>query len=279
MDVKVNSGKQAIKYARKLLRRKYRKQEKRLVVEGLRFLEEVLKNRLQPDFILCTDKVVQQERGKMLLDQATSLKIPIFRISEAELQELADTKTPQGILAVVPQPEWRKEELLERDEGLFLALDRIQDPGNLGTLIRTGDAVGVTAVYLSRGTVDVFNPKVLRATMGSVFRVPVIADVDLCGLLGKMKNLGFFVVAGDPRGKKIYYEANLRKPLLVVIIGNEAHGIDPQLLALADEVVQIPLRQGVESLNAAVATGILLYEAHRQRRSSPYVNQEGTDNW
>jgi len=266
--VRLTSAKQAVKYTRKLLLRKYRKQEKRLVVEGVRLLEEVFKSGFCPDFVLWTDKVMQQERGKALLEQAASLKIPLFRISERELKELAATKTPQGVLAVVPQPEWRTEKFLETAEGLFLALDRIQDPGNLGTLIRTSDAVGVNAVFLSWGTVDLFNSKVLRSTMGSVFRVPVIADVELFDLLEKMRNLGFFVVAADPGGKKVYYEADLKSPRLVVVIGNEAHGIDSSLLALADEVVQIPLRKGVESLNAAVAAGILLYEAYRQRRSA-----------
>ncbi len=272
--MRLTSAKQAVKYARKLLLRKYRKQEKRLVVEGVRLLEEVFKSGFRPDFVLWTDKVVQQERGKALLEQAASLKIPLFRISERELKELAATKTPQGVLAVVPQPEWRTEKFLETAEGLFLALDRIQDPGNLGTLIRTSDAVGVNAVFLSRGTVDLFNSKVLRSTMGSVFRVPVIADVELFDLLEKMRNLGFFVVAADPGGKKIYYEADLKSPRLVVVIGNEAHGIDSSLLALADEVVQIPLRKGVESLNAAVAAGILLYEAYRQRRSAGFCVKE-----
>ncbi|MDH7578403.1 MAG: RNA methyltransferase [Bacillota bacterium] len=260
----IKSGRQALQFARNLKKRRAREAKQRFLMEGMNFVEDALRKRMNLDFILYTEKILQRERGKRILQQASLHGVSLFLVNEREFKAIAETESPQGILAVGVKPDWQEENLLRRPEGLYLALDGIQDPGNLGTILRTGDGVGVSAVYLGRGTVDLYNPKVLRATMGSIFRVPVFSQVDLAERLAKMRSRRVFVVASDPRDGITYFQANLKHPRLALVIGNEARGVRPELQALADEIVTIPLRPGVESLNAAVATALILYEIYRQ---------------
>ena len=191
--------------------------------------------------------------------------MPAFLVGERLYEELSATETPQGVLAVVQRPVWRQSELLRRPTGLFLALDGLQDPGNLGAILRTGDGAGVDGAWLGQGTVDLYNPKVLRATMGSVFRLPAFTGVDLPLLLPELKAGGMRVVAAVPHAGQSYFQADLKHPRLLLLIGNEAHGISRSLVDLADQAVSIPLRPEVESLNAAVAAALLIYEVRRQR--------------
>lgn len=257
--------KQVLQFARNLKKRSAREAGRRFLIEGPNFVAEALKAGVCLDFILYTEKILRREKGRNVLQQARLRRIPSFLIGEREFQRLSETETPQGILAVGAKPVWREEELLAQPEGIFLALDGIQDPGNLGTIIRTGDGVGVSAVYLGRGTVDLYNPKVLRATMGSIFRVPAFSNVDLSELLEKMRRLNVFIVASVPHAGVAYFRANLRHPRLALVVGNEARGISAELKTLADEIVSIPTRPEVDSLNAAVAASLVLYEIYRQK--------------
>jgi TrmH family RNA methyltransferase len=264
----VKTARQAVQLARRLGRRKARDAERRFVIEGITFVEEALRSESALDCLVYTAKMLQHRKGWALLDRVRERGVPAFLVDERLYEDLTATETPQGVLAVAPQPAWRQSDLLQRSSSLLLALDGLQDPGNLGTILRTGDGAGVDGVWLGQGTVDLYNPKVLRATMGSVFRLPAFAGVDLTLLLPELKAEGMQVVAAVPHAGQSYFQANLKHPRLVLLIGNEAHGISRSLADLADQAVSIPLRPEVESLNAAVAAALLIYEVRRQRLES-----------
>jgi len=261
----VQTARQAVQLVRKLGRRKTRDAERRFLIEGITFVEEALRSECALDCLIYTAKMLQRHKGQALLERVREQGVPVFLVDERLYQDLSDTETPQGVLAVAPQPVWRQTDLLQRPGSLLLALDGLQDPGNLGSILRTGDGAGVDGVWLGQGTVDLYNSKVLRATMGSVFRLPAFDGVDLPLLLPELKAGGMRIVAAVPCSGQSYFQADLRHRRLLLLIGNEAHGISRSLLDLADQTVSIPLRPEVESLNAAVAAALLIYEVQRQR--------------
>lgn len=250
---------------RRLGRRKAREADSLFVVEGITFVDEALQSGQAFECLVHTGRLQRHRKGQALLDRARERRVPAFLVEERLYEILSDTETPQGVLAVVQKPAWRQAELLQRPDSLFLALDGLQDPGNLGTILRTGDGAGVDGVWLGQGTVDPYNPKALRATMGSILRLPVFTGIDLGVLLLELKRRGVQVAAAVPHDGLNYFQANLKHPRLLLLIGGEARGIGTELLALADQRLSIPLRPEVESLNAAVAASLLIYEVRRQR--------------
>ncbi len=188
-------------------------------------------------------------------------------VSEDILAKMSDTRAPQGILFVVRQPRYTLEQLLDAPSPLLVVLENIQDPGNLGTIIRTGEGAGVTGVIMSRQTVDLFNPKTIRATMGSVFRVPFLYTDSLKEVIGQLRGRGIHVYAAHLEGKR-YYESFSFREGTAFLIGNEGNGLCRETAELAEEYLKIPMEGRVESLNAAVAASLLMYEAHRQRAAN-----------
>lgn len=180
--------------------------------------------------------------------------------------KMCDTKTPQGIFCVVSMPEYHLDEMLETDEGLFLILEDIQDPGNLGTIVRSGEGAGLSGIIMSSHTVDIFNPKTIRATMGSIYRVPFIYTDDLADAVRTVKNAGIKTYAAHLAGKTAYDKENYRGAS-AFLIGNEGNGLSRETADLADLYVRIPMLGEVESLNAGVAAALFMYEAARQRRN------------
>lgn len=266
--MKIATARQAVLLARRLGRRKHREAERRFVIEGVTFVAEALQSKSEVHCLVYTEKLLRRQRGRALLDRSRERGVPAFLVDDHLYDSLTGAETPQGVLAVAAQPIWRQEEVLSRPDGLYLALDGLQDPGNLGAILRTGDAAGVDAAWLGRGTVDPYNPKALRATAGSIFRLPSFPGSDLDLLLPELKAGGVRIVAAAPHAGQSYFQAELKHPRLLLLIGNEAHGISRRLLALADQVVSIPLRPEVESLNAAVAAALLIYEVRRQQAES-----------
>ena len=163
-------------------------------------------------------------------------------------------------------PAYRREDLMGQTP-LLLLLENIQDPGNLGTMIRTAEAAGVTGVMMSRDTVDLFNPKTVRATMSAIFRMPFLYTDDLVGEIGRLRKEGIAVYAAHLRASRPYDEADCRKPC-AFLIGNEGNGLTDDAADAADGRVHIPMLGSIESLNAAMAAGILMFEAARQRRKN-----------
>ena len=252
-----------IKLARQLLSdRKAREETKSFAVEGVRLAEEALQNQWQPQFALWSNQL--NERGKQVLNQLIQLQIPVEEIPAPMMNKISETETPQGLLMVLTQ----KTQALADNLNFFLALDGVRDPGNLGTILRTSSAFGVQGVILMPGCADPFSSKVLRAAMGAHFHLPVFnMIVEELESLCKVKTIpALKIFLADMGGAQPCWSVNLRQPL-VLVIGGEAAGASAQLYTIADGKVLIPMPSGSESLNAAVAASILLYEIMRQRQA------------
>lgn len=188
-------------------------------------------------------------------------------VSDPLFAKISDTCTPQGILCVVEQLHYNMKELLQKEKPLLLILENIQDPGNLGTMLRTGEGAGVDGVIMSRDTVDIYNPKVIRSTMGSIYRVPFFNAEDLESVVWQVKQAGVQIYAAHLKGRQMHTEPDYTKGT-AFLIGNEGNGLREATADLADTYIRIPMEGRVESLNAAIAAAVLMYETRRQRRIS-----------
>lgn len=189
-------------------------------------------------------------------------------VSDKVFAAMSDTKSPQGILCVVETSCYALEDLLGRADGqqpLVMVLEDLQDPGNLGTIVRTAEGAGVTGILMSRGTADLYNPKVTRSTMGSIYRMPFVYTDDLHADIRWLKDRGLKLWAAHLKGRHSY-EGECYEGPSGFLIGNESRGLTKETADLADGYIRIPMAGQVESLNAAIASGILMYEAARQRR-------------
>ncbi|MHB8984823.1 MAG: TrmH family RNA methyltransferase [Eubacteriales bacterium] len=256
---------QRLKLLRRLENRKHREKEGLFLAEGIRFVEEALSSGWPVEFLACTEKTAVSPRGELLLQSARSGNIPVLEVDEKLFAGLSDTITPQGVLAVVRQKRQDCTDLIFSGRvPLLLIVDGVQDPGNLGTIVRTADAAGAGGVLLLKGTVDLYNPKVLRSTMGSIFHVPIVQNLETNQALDVLAAAGAKLFAGLPRAARSLYEVDLRGPA-AFLLGSEARG-PGNLAGLNVESISIPLPGRAESLNVAVAAGVLLFEALRQRR-------------
>ena len=241
-------------------RRRVRQRERLFVFEGTRLVEEAVRAGIHPAYLFYTEPAERDERCGRLLESLREASVPCYGVNEPVMAACSDTETPQGILAVVPIPD------LPRPERptFTLILDRVRDPGNLGTILRTALAAGVEQVLLTPGTVDATNPKVVRAAMGAHLRLPVAAL--------RWKAIAEAVTGCDvwlaaPGGETRYTAADWTRPV-ALIVGGEASGAGEQARALARGQVTIPMAAGVESLNTAVAAAVILFEAMQQRMAS-----------
>lgn len=239
-------------------RRRMRQREDRLAIEGVRLCEEAARAGVVPHFVLHTPSVAEGERPATLLSAWEEAGVLSYEVSEEVMAACSDVETPQGLLAVVPVPHLAR----PTHPTLTLVLDQLRGPGNLGTILRTALAAGVEQVLLAPGTVDPTNPKVVRAAAGAHFRLP-LAALSWPSIAEQMA--GCRVYLATAQGGRSHSEVDWREPV-ALIVGGEAHGASRNAQALAAEAVSIPMAAGVESLNAAVATAVLLFEAARQRR-------------
>ena len=267
-----------------LSKAKERRKQKAFVAEGIKMFLEAPVSRISQVYIseqlaeeLETAASFAVKPAASLEKERNALSEKLFSLEQsgqarAEVvktdifNKMCDTKTPQGILCVVRMPEYHLEEMLKADRGLYLILEDIQDPGNLGTMIRTGEGAGLSAVIMSSHTVDVFNPKTIRATMGSIYRMPFIYVEDLADAIEAVKAAGIKTYAAHLEGSVAYDKENYCKAA-AFLIGNEGNGLSRETADLADQYVRIPMLGKVESLNAAIAAALFLYEAARQRRN------------
>ena len=251
-----------VELARALHRRRSRYEERRFLVEGIRLLEEVVRADVPPDLVFYTDDIRADARGRALLDDLRTLTDDVYEVTDEVLESVADTVTPQGIAAAIPFPELPA----PTDAALVLIVDGLQDPGNLGTLLRAAEAAGVSLVILAPGTVDPYNPKVVRAGMGVHFRLPVTVTDDWDAIASTMAGDRRILLA-DVAAERAYYDVDWTQPL-ALIIGSEAHGAGPKARRLAADTITIPMTGAIESLNAAVAASVILFEARRQREKA-----------
>ena len=243
---------------------KERRQSQSFVIEGERLVLDAPTEQLEEVYITraALDRVgerIKPLEGKLIL------------LSEDAMAKAADTISPQGILAVARQPQYVLQDLLgnralqgSRKPPLLLILEDIQDPGNLGTMFRTAEAAGVTGILMSRGTVDVFNPKTVRSTMSSVFRMPFVVTEDFHGALRELQEKGIRLYAACLQESRSYDRETYLGPC-GFLVGNEGNGLTEETIRLADARIHIPMEGSIESLNAAMSAGILMYEALRQR--------------
>jgi TrmH family RNA methyltransferase len=238
-------------------RRKNREEERRFVLEGIRLIDDALRAGAAFDWAFFTPEHGPEDDN--LIARLKAAGVLCIEVSEEVMASMADTETPQGVLAVVPFPDFAP----PSPTTSALILDALADPGNAGTLLRTAAAAGIDTVLFAPGTVDLFNPKVVRAAMGAHFRVAALASdwAQIREIAAPLR-----VHVADAGGALTYTKADWREPF-ALIIGSEAHGPGPESHAFADEVVSVPLARGVESLNAALAAGVILFEARRQREN------------
>lgn len=232
------------------------------LVEGIRFVEEALQSKAEIIHVVYSPRLLENDRGQVLLRNINKLGVPVQQVSAKVLSHIADTETPQGIAAAVRKLD-RGLADVTFSNGLFIVLDEVQDPGNLGTIMRTALAAGACALICTVGTADIYNPKSLRSSMGAVFNLPFVQGVDLKGLASWLRDTQIRLLVADAQGEDVYFRANLRPPLAVAI-GNEGRGVSDALVQLAAKRVRIPLQGGVESLNAGVAAALLMFESARQ---------------
>lgn len=234
---------------------KARREQDAFVIEGIKLFEEVPESRILEVFVAESYK---GPRGK--LD-----KLPSEVVKDDVFKKMTDTLAPQGVLAVVRREHYELKDLLNKGNApCFLVLETIQDPGNLGTIMRTAEGAGVAGVLMSSDTVDIYNPKTVRSTMGSIFRVPFVYCDDLTASVEELKASGVECYAAHLKGEKSCYDYNYAKPT-AFFIGNEGNGLSDKMAAMADTYIRIPMEGRLESLNAGISAAILTYEAKRQR--------------
>lgn len=221
-----------------------------------------------PDALLqkayVSEHFLEKEEHRVLLERSGA---DYETVSDHVFAHMSDTSTPQGILAVVRMPEYSFSGLLRGGAARLLVLEDIQDPGNLGTMFRTAEGAGMSGVIVSKNTVDLFSPKTVRATMGSIYRVPFFVSEDLKETLRQLSQAGVHSYAAHLRGTCWYDEPDYTRAS-AFLVGNEGNGLKDETAACADTYVKIPMEGRLESLNAAMAAGIFMYEAYRQERSA-----------
>ena len=265
------------------------------LVEGIKMFREIPPDLCQEVYV--SESFLRTQEGAAALSRLPETEaVPV---SDSVFQHLSDTQSPQGVLAVVRQMQYEQKDLMasnvsrtktppvnasetkmppvkasetktppdcdpERKTPLIVVLDSLQDPGNLGTIIRTAEAAGASGILLGKGCADIYNPKVTRSTMGSIFRVPFVYADDLQGAVINLKECGIRILAAHLEGSVGLYEESFEGPT-AILIGNESRGLSDETAALADRAVRIPMSGSVESLNAAVAAAVCMFEAKRQR--------------
>jgi TrmH family RNA methyltransferase len=253
------------KHARAVREGKIREQ---IFIEGLRLCEEAAEALSADDIreIICTERFTQDERGSSLLKALTSVGKRATLMSESVFASISDTKSPQGIVLLASRPNTERSALLKSsvELPLIVVLHKISNPSNAGAILRTAEAAGATGVILTEGATDIFSPKALRGAMGSSFRLPLWTGARFDEALALCSEQGIRTICTDLRAERSHTEIDWNIPS-ALIVGAEARGLERDEIALADETLKIPMRASVESLNVAVAVGIVLYEAARQR--------------
>ncbi|MCR4618679.1 MAG: RNA methyltransferase [Lachnospiraceae bacterium] len=273
----LSAGNKKIKRIQALVRSaKDRREEGVYIAEGVRMYKEAPKKYLKEVYLT-----------PEMLKEVGEPKVPYYAVSDEVFSKISDTKTPQGVLCVLERRKMgltevievpsdkSTEESLDKNSGkntdknagkapLILLLENIQDPGNLGTILRVGEAAGVTGIVMSRGCVDIYNPKVIRSTMGSVYRMKFTVCDDILEAVKRIKEKGIITYAAHLHGSLGFTEYDYTKPTCF-FIGNEGNGLSEEITAMADKRLLIPMEGSVESLNAGIAAAVLSYEAHRQR--------------
>ncbi len=286
MQVISSKDNEFIKHIKKLKDKKYRDLNNEYIIEGIKIIEEAINEKANiKQVVICDDCEKTSNISKELMYEIA--RYECIYVTKKIFDSLTDVSNPQGILAIVEknavkskisnikdseksetigveEKEIIAENEIDYNQDIIVALDDIQDPGNLGTILRTVDSIGINQILVSKGTADSYNPKVVRSTMGAIFRVKIIECEDLENTLKEIQKHNFEIVVTSLQTKNSIYDIDYKKK--VIVIGNESNGVEPRIQKIADKKVKIPMLGKTESLNASVATGIILYEYVRQKR-------------
>ena len=262
MQVISSKDNEIVKSIRKLKEKKYRDIENCYVIEGIKLIKEAInENAKIKEIVVCEECINSGEIDKDTLYEIA--KYNVIYVTEKVFNAITDVKTPQGILAVIEKKALNKQ--IDYSQDIIIALDGVQDPGNMGTILRTVDSANLNQIIVSKDSADCYNPKVVRSTMGAIFRVNIIEVDNLKETLEAVKKNKFKVMVTALDTNESIYSVNYNNK--VIVIGNEANGVSKEVQAIEDEKVKIPMLGKTESLNASVATGIMIYEYVRRRIS------------
>lgn len=269
MEIIASIANKKIKLAASLKQKKHRDAEGLFLAEGVRLTEAAAEAHWPAVYGLCTDEAMAQDRVQAVLRELAKQNCPMYQVPKAIYDKVSDTQEPQGILLVLRKAPAALAALVEAEKPPFIiVLDQLQDPGNVGTIIRTADAAGCSAIVLTKNCADVYAAKTVRAAMGSLFHLPVVTDVSAPELLAFLaaQAIDLQVTALDAAAQA-YFTADFTRPTAIAF-GNEGNGISPELLAAASQRIFIPMAGQAESLNVATAAAVVIYEGLRQRSAS-----------
>ena len=262
MQTITSKDNELIKHIRKLKDKKYRDESNEYVVEGVKLVEEaVIENAKIKQIIVCEDTSRTYEIPTHIMLEIA--KYECISVSDKIFNIITQVTNPQGIMAIIEKNAQNAK--IDYTQDIIVVLDDVQDPGNLGTILRTVDSIGLNQIIVSKGTADAFNSKVVRSTMGAIFRIKIIEVENLAQAIKEMRKHHFKLMVTSLQTKNSIYDIDFNKK--IIVIGNEANGVSKEIQDMADEKAKIPMLGRTESLNASVAAGVVMYEYVRQKLS------------
>ena len=262
MQTITSKDNELIKHIRKLKDKKYRDESNEYVVEGVKLVEEAVKENAKiKQIIVCEDTTRTYEIPTHIMFEIA--KYECIYVSDKIFNIITQVTNPQGIMAIIEKN--AQDTQIDYTQDIIVALDDVQDPGNLGTILRTVDSIGLNQIIVSKGTADAFNSKVVRSTMGAIFRIKIIEVEDLAQAIKEMRKHHFKLMVTSLQTENSIFDIDFNKK--IIVIGNEANGVSKEIQDMADEKAKIPMLGRTESLNASVAAGVVMYEYVRQKLS------------
>lgn len=260
MQTITSKDNELIKHIRKLKDKKYRDESNEYVVEGVKLVEEAVKENAKiKQIIVCEDTTRTYEIPTHIMLEIA--KYECISVSDKIFNIITQVTNPQGIMAIIEKN--AQDAQIDYSQDIIVVLDDVQDPGNLGTILRTVDSIGLNQIIVSKGTADAFNSKVVRSTMGAIFRIKIIEVENLAQEIKEMRKHHFKLMVTSLQTKNSIYDIDFNKK--IIVIGNEANGVSKEIQDMADEKAKIPMLGRTESLNASVAAGVVMYEYVRQK--------------
>ena len=258
MEIITSLNNKWIKTVSQLRLKKYRDKNNLFIMEGIRLVEEAVKLKYSEVVCFISENVTEKKRIQNLIKNGNLLKWKILFVSEKVMNKLSGTKHTQGIVAIVKKRCINLGTLKYKNNERYVFLDEVQDPGNVGTIIRTAAATGMDAVILSKGCADPYSEKAIRSSMGSIFRIPVVTDVSTDELIKWKNETNIFFVGTSLQDAEPYTQISL-SGCCMFIFGNEGNGVSQKILNISDKKIYIPLKSNVESLNVSIATAVILF--------------------
>lgn len=260
MQTITSKDNELIKHIRKLKDKKYRDESNEYLVEGVKLVEEAVKENAKiKQIIVCEDTTRTYEIPTHIMLEIA--RYECISVSNKIFNIITQVTNPQGIMAIIEKN--AQDAQIDYSQDIIVVLDDVQDPGNLGTILRTVDSIGLNQIIVSKGTADAFNSKVVRSTMGAIFRIKIIEVENLAQAIKEMRKHHFKLMVTSLQTKNSIYDIDFNKK--IIVIGNEANGVSKEIQDMADEKAKIPMLGRTESLNASVAAGVVMYEYVRQK--------------